>query len=58
MLNQFSRTQLLLGPEAMAHLSGCRVAVFARPWNADTELPSPLFRRCEGWGGVGEFFDS
>ena len=28
MLNQFSRTQLLLGPEAMAHLSGCRVAVF------------------------------
>ena len=28
MLNQFSRTQLLLGPEAMARLSGCRVAVF------------------------------
>ena len=28
MLNQFSRTQLLLGPKAMAHLSGCRVAVF------------------------------
>ena len=28
MLNQFSRTQLLLGPEAMEHLSGCRVAVF------------------------------
>ena len=28
MLNQFSRTQLLLGPEAMAHLAGCRVAVF------------------------------
>ena len=28
MLNQFSRTQLLLGPEAMEHLAGCRVAVF------------------------------
>ena len=28
MLNQFSRTQLLFGPEAMERLSGCRVAVF------------------------------
>ena len=28
MLNQLSRTQLLLGPEAMQHLSECRVAVF------------------------------
>ena len=28
MLNQFSRTQLLLGPEAMTHLAECRVAVF------------------------------
>ena len=28
MLNQFSRTQLLLGPEAMEHLVQCRVAVF------------------------------
>ena len=28
MLNQFSRTQLLLGPEAMQHLAECRVAVF------------------------------
>ena len=28
MLNQFSRTQLLLGPEAMQCLSECRVAVF------------------------------
>ena len=28
MLNQFSRTELLLGPEAMEHLAGCRVAVF------------------------------
>ena len=27
MLNQFSRTQLLLGPEAIQHLSECRVAV-------------------------------
>ena len=28
MLNQFSRTQLLLGPEAMEHLARCGVAVF------------------------------
>ena len=28
MMNQFSRTQLLLGPEAMEYLSNCRVAVF------------------------------
>lgn len=28
MLNEFSRTQLLLGPEAMERLSACRVAVF------------------------------
>lgn len=28
MMNQFSRTQLLLGPEAMDYLSNCRVAVF------------------------------
>lgn len=28
MLSQFSRTQLLLGPEVMDHLSRCRVAVF------------------------------
>ena len=28
MQNQFSRTQLLLGPEAMAYLAECRVAVF------------------------------
>ena len=28
MLNQFSRTQLLLGEEAMKHLAKCRVAVF------------------------------
>ena len=28
MLNQFSRTQLLLGPEAMEHLAECCVAVF------------------------------
>ena len=28
MLNQFSRTELLFGKEAMEHLSECRVAVF------------------------------
>ena len=28
MLNQFSRTQLLLGAEAMEKLKGARVAVF------------------------------
>ena len=28
MLNQFSRTQLLYGKEAMKHMASCRVAVF------------------------------
>ena len=28
MLNEFSRTQLIYGPEAMAHFASCRVAVF------------------------------
>ncbi len=28
MLNEFSRTQLLLGPETMEKLAGSRVAVF------------------------------
>ncbi len=28
MLNQFSRTQLLIGAEALEHLLQCRVAVF------------------------------
>ena len=28
MLNQFSRTQILFGPETMEHLARCRVAVF------------------------------
>ena len=28
MLNQFSRTELLLGKSAMEHLAECRVAVF------------------------------
>ena len=28
MMDQFARTQLLLGPEAMEHLARCRVAVF------------------------------
>ena len=28
MLDQFSRTELLFGKEAMEHLSGCRVAIF------------------------------
>ena len=28
MLNQFSRTQLLYGKEAMDHMASCRVAIF------------------------------
>ncbi len=46
-------------PVAFGHLGripGCRVAVFARPWNADAPMPSPLFRRCAGWDGVEAYF--
>ena len=42
-------------PAALAHLAkmeGCLTAVFARPWNARTPLPSDAFVRCADWGEV------
>lgn len=41
-----------LGLGHLARLPGCRVAVFDRPWNAATPLPSPLFRRCASWDEI------
>ncbi len=42
-------------PAALAHLgkmAGCLTAVFARPWNARTPLPSEAFVRCANWAEV------
>ena len=42
-------------PAALAHLAkmeGCLTAVFARPWNTRTPLPSDAFVRCADWGEV------
>lgn len=38
-----------IGLGHLARIPGCRVAVFDRPWNAETPMPSPLFRRCASW---------
>lgn len=40
----------------LARLEGCRTAVFGRPWNAGTKMPTPAFRRCADWGDVDAFF--
>ena len=48
MQNAFSRTELLLGPEAMKRLAGCRVAVFGIGGVGDTRWrrwPGPASAR-------------
>lgn len=42
-------------PAAFGHLArmaGCRIAVFARPWNARAPLPGPQFMRAGNWESV------
>jgi hypothetical protein len=42
-------------PPALVHLAkmeSCLTAVFARPWNRTTPMPSPAFVRCEDWAAV------
>lgn len=39
-------------PHAFQHLEkipNCKVAVFSRPWNLLTPMPTPLFTRCKDW---------
>lgn len=35
--------------EHVMHFEGCKVAVFDRPWNKETEFPNDQFVRCESW---------
>ncbi len=44
--------------EHVLHFENCRVAVFNRPWNANSELPNSNFVRCEGWQDIDEFLTS
>lgn len=42
-------------PAALTHLTHfphCRIAVFARPWNAKTVFPNSAFTRCPDWNAV------
>lgn len=41
-----------IGLGHLAKIDNCRVAVFDRPWNAQTKMPSSLFRRCSNWSEV------
>ena len=48
-------------PPALAHLAkmeSCTTAVFARPWNRKTVMPSPAFVRCEDWAAVDALLQS
>ncbi len=40
----------------LAHLSDCTVAVFARPWNKNAELPSEKYHRCPDWNVIDGLF--
>lgn len=44
--------------EHVLHFENCRVAVFNRPWNINSELPNSNFVRCEGWQEIDEFLTS
>lgn len=43
--------------EQLAAMPPCRVAVFDRPWNRDTPLPTAHFTRCSGWEAVRRLAD-
>lgn len=36
------------------HFDGCKVVVFDRPWNKETEFPDERFVRCESWEEIKE----
>lgn len=47
-------------PAAFEHVrrfENCRIAVFDRPWNRQTELPDERFMRCKGWLDIEKMFD-
>ncbi len=47
-------------PAALEHLTllkDCTVAVFDRPWNKNTSLPSEKFIRCAGWNEIDKLLE-
>lgn len=43
--------------EHVLHFNHCKVAVFNRPWNRQSELPNDHFVRCESWQEVDRVFE-
>ena len=39
------------------HFDNCKVAVFDRPWNRQSEFPNDNFVRCENWQEIDRVFD-
>lgn len=43
--------------EHVLHFDNCKVAVFNRPWNSDSELPHDGFVRCDNWQEIDRVFE-
>ena len=43
--------------EHVMHFKQCKVAVFNRPWNRQSELPDDRFVRCENWNEIDRVFE-
>jgi hypothetical protein len=43
--------------EHVLHFDNCKVAVFDRPWNRQSEFPNDNFVRCENWQEIDRVFD-
>lgn len=42
--------------EHVMHFDNCKVAVFHRPWNANSEFPKDNFVRCQNWQEIDQKF--
>lgn len=43
--------------EHVLHFKNCKVAVFDRPWNRESELPNERFVRCSDWLEIDKLID-
>ena len=43
--------------EHVLHFDHCKVTVFNRPWNRQSELPNDKFVRCEEWQEIDRVFE-
>ena len=43
--------------EHVLHFKNCKVAVFDRPWNRESELPNERFIRCSDWLEIDKLID-